>query len=120
MNDTNLKKEFREDAIDRFENQIATYYYTLQQYPDSIVYIESICPKKGMPQYGIDFNDEVEIETWVDEWKGKIFIVRHNVIKDGEVIVEGKEVRACVVKDPNSSKGFKATTFPTDVIAKFE
>ena len=64
--------------------------------------------------------DEVEIETWVDEWKGKIFIVRHNVIKDGEVIVEGKEVRACVVKDPNSSKGFKATTFPTDVIAKFE
>ena len=65
-------------------------------------------------------DDEVEIETWVDEWKGKIFIVRHNVIKDGEVIVEGKEVRACVVKDPNSSKGFKATTFPTDVIAKFE
>ena len=65
-------------------------------------------------------DDEVEIETWVDEWKGKIFIVCHNVIKDGEVIVEGKEVRACVVKDPNSSKGFKATTFPTDVIAKFE
>ena len=63
MNDTNLKKEFREDSIDRFENQIATYYYTLQQYPDSIVYIESICPKEGMPQYGIDFNDEVEIEN---------------------------------------------------------
>ena len=65
-------------------------------------------------------DDEIEIETWVDEWKGKIFIVRHNVIKDGEVIVEGKEVRACVVKDPNSSKGFKAVTFPKDVIEKFE
>jgi len=63
MNDTNLKKEFREDAIDRFENQIATYYYTLQQYSDHIVYIESICPKKGMPQYGIDFMDEVEIDN---------------------------------------------------------
>ena len=35
----------------------------MQQYPDSIVYIESICPKEGMPQYGIDFNDEVEIEN---------------------------------------------------------
>ena len=44
MNDTNLKKEFREDAIDRFENQIATYYYTLQQYPDSIVYINFTHP----------------------------------------------------------------------------
>ena len=63
MNGTNLKKRFREDSIDRFKNQIATYYYTLQQYPDSIVYIESICPKKEMPQYGIDFNDEVEIEN---------------------------------------------------------
>ena len=63
MNDTNLKKEFREDAIDRFENQIATYYYTLQQYPDHIVYRESICPKKDMPQYGIDFMDEVEIDN---------------------------------------------------------
>ena len=65
-------------------------------------------------------DDELEIETWVDEWKGKIFIVRHNVIKDGQVIVEGKEVRACVVKDSNSSKGFKAVTFPKDVIEKFE
>ena len=63
MNGTNLKKRFREDSIDRFKTQIATYYYTLQQYPDSIVYIESICPKKEMPQYGIDFNDEVEIEN---------------------------------------------------------
>ena len=63
MKESNLKKEFREDAIGRFENQIATYYDTLQQYPDSIVYIESIWPKKGMPQYGSDLNDEVEIEN---------------------------------------------------------
>ena len=63
MNESNLKKEFREDSIDKFENQIATYYYTLQQYSDHIVYIESICPKKGMPQYGIDFMDEVEIDN---------------------------------------------------------
>ena len=63
MNESNLKKRFREDAIDRFENQMAIYYYTLQQYPDHIVYVESICPKKGMPQYGIDFMDEVEIDN---------------------------------------------------------
>jgi hypothetical protein len=63
MSESNLKKEFRDDAIDRFENQIATYYFTLQQYPDHIVYRESICPKKGMPQYGIDFMDEVVIDN---------------------------------------------------------
>lgn len=65
-------------------------------------------------------DDEIEIETWVDEWKGKIFVIRHNVIKSNEIIVEGKEVRACVVKDKDSSKGYRAETFPKDVMARFE
>tara|TARA_B110000037_G_scaffold191578_1_gene225201 strand:+ start:75 stop:416 length:342 start_codon:yes stop_codon:yes gene_type:complete len=63
MNESNLNKEFREDAIGEYENQVATYHDTLQQYSDSIVYIESIYPKQGMPQYGIEYNDEVEIEN---------------------------------------------------------
>ena len=58
MNKSNLNKEFREDAIGEYENQVATYHDTLQQYSDSIVYIESIYPKQGMPQYGIEYNDD--------------------------------------------------------------
>ena len=62
MKQLNLYKGFRQDSIGDFENQIATYYDTLQEYSDSIIYIESICPKKGMPQHGIEYNDEVEIK----------------------------------------------------------
>ena len=51
-----------EDAIDRFENQMATYYYTLQQY-QIILFIQRAFAQKGMPQYGIDFMDEVEIDN---------------------------------------------------------
>lgn len=65
-------------------------------------------------------DDEIEIESWVEEWKGKIFVVRHNVIKGGNVIIEGKEVRACVAKDPDSEKGIKAIEMPEDVVAKFD
>ena len=64
-------------------------------------------------------DDEIEIESWVDEWKKKIFVVRHNVIRDGKVIVEGKEVRACVASDPESNKGIRAIPMPEDVIEKF-
>ena len=28
-------------------------------------------------------DDEINIESWVDDWKEKIFVVRHNVVKDG-------------------------------------
>lgn len=65
-------------------------------------------------------DDEIEIESWVEEWKGKTFVVRHDVIKDCEIIVEGKEVRACVVKDPDNSKGIRAELMPRDAMAKFE
>ncbi|MEE2746251.1 MAG: thioesterase family protein [Pseudomonadota bacterium] len=65
-------------------------------------------------------DDEIEIESWVEEWKEKIFVVRHNVIKNGQIIVEGKEVRACVAVDPESAKGIRAKPMPADVIAKFE
>ena len=64
-------------------------------------------------------DDEIEIESWVEEWKGKTFVVRHDVIKDGQIIVEGKEVRACVVKDPDNPKGIRAEPMPVDAMAKF-
>ena len=65
-------------------------------------------------------DDEIKIETWVEQWKGKTFVVRHDVIKDCEIIVEGKEVRACVVKDPDNPKGIRAELMPRDAMVKFE
>ena len=64
-------------------------------------------------------DDEINVISWVDDWKGKTFIVRHDIIKKDEVIVEGKEVRACVAADAASDKGIKAILIPEDVIAKF-
>ena len=64
-------------------------------------------------------DDEIIVVSWVDDWKGKTFIVRHDVFKGDEVIIEGKEVRACVATDAASDKGIKAIPIPKDVIAKF-
>ena len=64
-------------------------------------------------------DDNLEIESWVDDWKGKTFIVKHVVKKENKVIVEGTEVRVCVVKDDESPKGIRAEPMPSDVVQKF-
>ena len=46
----------------------------------------------------------------------KIFVVNHRIIKNGAVIVEGKEVRACVKQDKSSEKGIKAVPLPEEAV----
>ena len=64
-------------------------------------------------------DDELEVESWVEEWREKIFVVKHIVKKGNEIIVEGTEIRACVVKDEKSSRGIRAEPMPSDVVSKF-
>ena len=52
----------RSDVIYKFENQIATYTDILCEKLDEIVYAEHISPKKGMPDYGTDWEEFVDIK----------------------------------------------------------
>jgi 4-hydroxybenzoyl-CoA thioesterase len=63
--------------------------------------------------------DEIEIESWVDDWNDKTFAVKHQVIRNGEVVVESTEIRAWVVRDAASPKGIKATAVPEEVKQRF-
>ncbi|HLI13423.1 MAG TPA: acyl-CoA thioesterase [Alphaproteobacteria bacterium] len=66
------------------------------------------------------FGDSIEIESWVDEWRGKTFLVRHHVKKDGELAVEGHELRAWTVKDKSRPAGMRAAEVPGEVVALFQ
>ncbi|NQV57310.1 MAG: acyl-CoA thioesterase [Rhodospirillales bacterium] len=63
--------------------------------------------------------DEVEIESWVEDWNDKTFTVKHQAICGGEVVVESTETRAWVVRDEASPKGMKATTIPDEIKLQF-
>lgn len=65
-------------------------------------------------------DDEIAVESWIEEWRGKTFVVRHDVIKDGKVIVEGQEIRVCVAKDPDNPKGITALPVPDHIKDKFK
>jgi acyl-CoA thioesterase FadM len=64
--------------------------------------------------------DEVLIRTWVEEWAGRTFLVKHRVLHaDGRHALEGFERRAWVVPDASSPKGLRTLPIPDEVIARF-
>ena len=65
-------------------------------------------------------DDEVSLESWVDEWRGRTFVVKHVIAKDGKPIVEGQEIRVWAAKDASAPEGIKAAPIPDDIKAKFD
>ena len=63
---------------------------------------------------------KLAITSWVDEWAGKTFLIKHRVEHhDGRVALEGFERRLMVVKAPESERGIKAVEVPQDLRARF-
>ena len=52
----------RRDVIYQSENQVATYSDILCEKLNEIVYAEHLSPKKGMPDYGTDWEEYVDIK----------------------------------------------------------
>ena len=52
----------RRDVIGQIENQIATYSDVLYEKPNEISYAEYLSPKKGMPNYGTEWEEYVDIK----------------------------------------------------------
>jgi 4-hydroxybenzoyl-CoA thioesterase len=62
----------------------------------------------------------VELETWVEEWRGRTFVVKHVVSRDGETLVEAQEIRVWALLDRDAPKGARAGQIPEEVKARFQ
>ncbi len=64
---------------------------------------------------------ELTVTSWIDEWAGKTFVIRHRVAyADGTEALEGFERRIMVIKDPGSTRGIKAIDVPDGLRARFD
>lgn len=61
--------------------------------------------------------DDLVQESWVAEWREKMFLVRHVVRCGEEVLLEGSELRAWVVKHPDDPRRFRPQPIPPEVRA---
>ena len=64
--------------------------------------------------------DVLSLHTWVAEWAGRAFLVKHRIVHaDGRAALDGFERRVWAVPDPASPKGMRAIPIPPEVIARF-
>jgi 4-hydroxybenzoyl-CoA thioesterase len=63
------------------------------------------------------YGERLQIHTSVTEWRDKVFIQKHVVMRGDEVLCEGTEVRAFVVHPPEAPERIKAIPVPEDIKA---
>ncbi len=65
------------------------------------------------------FGDDVTIESEVTEFRRSSFDIRHRLLKDTALAVEGFETRVWVGRHPDDPHRIKAQAIPESVTAKF-
>jgi 4-hydroxybenzoyl-CoA thioesterase len=62
-------------------------------------------------------HDDLVLESHVAEWREKTFVVRHIMRRGDEVLLDGTELRAWVVKHPDDPRRFQALPIPEEIRA---
>jgi 4-hydroxybenzoyl-CoA thioesterase len=63
------------------------------------------------------FDDEIVVESEVGEWGRSSFTVRHRVLKEGELALDGFEKRVWAAPHPERSGAITAQALPAEIIA---
>ncbi|MFN9746185.1 MAG: acyl-CoA thioesterase [Betaproteobacteria bacterium] len=62
----------------------------------------------------VTWGERIEIHTRVDEWRGKVFVQDHRVVRGDTLICEGRETRALCVREGGR---IKAVPVPDFIVA---
>ncbi|MGE0673415.1 MAG: acyl-CoA thioesterase [Methylibium sp.] len=63
------------------------------------------------------YGESLEVHTSVEEWRAKVFIHRHVVLRGNDLLCEGHETRAFVRRDPDDPARLRAIPIPDDILA---
>jgi 4-hydroxybenzoyl-CoA thioesterase len=65
----------------------------------------------------VTYGETIAIATHVEEWRRAVFIQIHRVTRNGELVCEGREVRAFVKRDEHDPDRMRAIPVPDDIKA---
>jgi 4-hydroxybenzoyl-CoA thioesterase len=63
------------------------------------------------------FDEDVVIESEISEWGRSSFTVRHRVLKEGELALDGFEKRVWAAPDPQRPGAIKSQPVPAEIVA---
>ncbi|HWP19585.1 MAG TPA: acyl-CoA thioesterase [Burkholderiaceae bacterium] len=61
------------------------------------------------------YGETLQVHTEVEEWRGKVFVQRHRVMRGDELLCEGRETRAFCIRDEEGR--LRAVPAPEDIRA---
>src|SRR5882762_8038436 len=64
------------------------------------------------------YGDELEVESCVAEWRKSSFVITHKFFREGELMLDGREIRVWAAAHPTKSNRMKAVPLPEEVIVK--
>ncbi|MFT3953703.1 MAG: acyl-CoA thioesterase [Piscinibacter sp.] len=65
----------------------------------------------------VTYGETIDIATWIEEWRDKVFVQMHRVTRGDDLICEGREVRAFVRRDADNPDRLRAIPVPDDIKA---
>ena len=60
------------------------------------------------------YGEDLEIESWVEQWNTKSFVMRHVARRGDTVIAEGREVRVFAERDADEPTRIRAVEIPAE------
>ncbi len=64
------------------------------------------------------YGERLQIHTSVTEWRDKVFIHKHRVMRGDDLLCEGTETRAFCIRHPENPDRIKAIAVPDDIKTK--
>jgi 4-hydroxybenzoyl-CoA thioesterase len=64
------------------------------------------------------YGDEIAIESWIDEWRGKSFVMKHVIRRGDDILVEGQETRIFARRHPDDPNRIQAVETPEAIKKK--
>ena len=64
------------------------------------------------------YGERLQIHTSVTEWRDKVFIHKHVVMRGDDMLCEGTETRAFCIRHPDNPDRIKAIAVPDDIKSK--
>ena len=61
------------------------------------------------------YGDVIDVDTAIDEWRGKSFVMSHIIRRGADVLVEGREVRVFAKRHPEDPARIQAVDPPESV-----
>ncbi|HEX8601822.1 MAG TPA: thioesterase family protein [Pseudoduganella sp.] len=65
----------------------------------------------------VSYGDAITVDTWVEEWRARSFVLRHELRHGGELCSEGREVRVFAVRQAGDGTRIRAIPVPPHIEA---